>query len=635
MKKSIITIFSLLLGFGLVAAACNHSDDSSSTTTTAAAATTTTARATTTTATPATTPPATTTTKATPLPAPADGSYILTVLHNNDGESKLLPSESKAFPGIARFVAALRDLQNSSTAVSNGVITLTSGDNFLASKELNISLATEDTFYDAIALSGLYDAMALGNHDFDFGPDVTERFIKSFNPSIPFLSANTDVTNEAGLKALQDEGKLAASVTITKNGRRIGIIGAITQSLPSISSPRRAVIGNVLDAVQAEATKLTDAGVDIIILVSHLQGIDEELTLTGSLSNIDIVIAGGGDELLKNPSDTCFNEQNAASVAAGDDDDVEEPYSTVYPIVSKDSDDKDVLVVTGPGGYRCIGRLQVNFDSNGVATSWEGSANGVSLTQTPDPTVKRNVEDPLTEGLTELENNIIGTSEVALDGRRPSVRTKETNLGNILADSFIWNGERLADSFNIAPPQVSVTNGGGIRNDSIIPAGDISVSDTFDVAPFSNIVVVMEITRQTFKDLMETTIAAAPDAGGGFAQIGGFGVVYNLDMPAREIDRGNNCAVSTQGSRVRSLTLEDGTPIVQNGNLISGPPVRLAITDFLANGGDCYPLGDIDFTRLGITYQRSLETYIRDGLSRSITQSQYAEDINERIIFVN
>ncbi|MYE08649.1 MAG: bifunctional metallophosphatase/5'-nucleotidase, partial [Acidimicrobiaceae bacterium] len=108
----------------------------------------------------------------TPVPISAD-TFSLTILHNNDGESKLLPDEDAGLPGVARFVTQMKELQ---AAAAAGVVTLTSGDNFLASQELNVSLARDGALYDSIALSGLYDAMALGNHDFDLGPEVTARF---------------------------------------------------------------------------------------------------------------------------------------------------------------------------------------------------------------------------------------------------------------------------------------------------------------------------------------------------------------------------------------------------------------------------------------------------------------------------
>ena len=139
---------------------------------------------------------------------------------------------------MARFAAQMKLMQAAAETNGNAVITLTSGDNFLASQELGVSLAREGALYDSIALSGLYDAMALGNHDFDLGPEVTARFIEGFTPPIPFLSANADFSGEPVLQALVDAGTLAASTIIETGGQKIGVIGAVTPCSPI--SPRLA-----------------------------------------------------------------------------------------------------------------------------------------------------------------------------------------------------------------------------------------------------------------------------------------------------------------------------------------------------------------------------------------------------------
>jgi 5'-nucleotidase / UDP-sugar diphosphatase len=83
-----------------------------------------------------------------------------------------------------------------------GVVMLSSGDNFLAGAEFTASLEKGVPFYDSIAMSLIgYDAIAIGNHEFDFGPDVLADFIRGFSPAVPFLSANIDVSAEPALLA--------------------------------------------------------------------------------------------------------------------------------------------------------------------------------------------------------------------------------------------------------------------------------------------------------------------------------------------------------------------------------------------------------------------------------------------------
>ena len=555
----------------------------------------------------------------TPEPISAD-TFTLTILHNNDGESKLLPDEDSGFPGVARFATQVKLMQAAAADAGSGVVTLTSGDNFLASQELGISLARDGALYDSVALSGLYDAMALGNHDFDFGPDVTARFIEGFDPPVTFLSANADFSGEPVLQALVDSGALAASTVVETNGQRVGVIGAVTPLLPNISSPRNVVISDVLAAVQAEVESLTAAGVNKIILVSHLQGVSEEIALVADLAGVDVVIAGGGDDLLRNEGDTCMPDDEPAGP---------------YPLLVGDSTGTDVPVITAPGGYRCIGALDVVFDGDGSIVSQTGRSVGISFDVAPDPAVQSSVIEPLAAAVAEVDANVIGQSEVDLDGRRASVRTGSSNQGNLHADALRATATNLAPDFGTPVPDAAIQNGGGIRNDAVIPAGPITAGDTWDIAPFRNFVVVGEVSRETFHVLLEQAVDRIPGAGGQFAQVSGFTFTYDPSAPARETDRAGDCSLAGDpGSRIRDVTLDDGTAIVRDGAVVPGDPVVLTTIDFLANGGDCYPLADIDFTKLGVSYQQALANYISEDLGGTITAADYPAGGDNRITAV-
>ena len=555
----------------------------------------------------------------TPEPISAD-TFTLTILHNNDGESKLLPDEDSGFPGVARFATQVKLMQAAAAAAGSGVITLTSGDNFLASQELGISLARDGALYDSVALSGLYDAMALGNHDFDFGPDVTARFIEGFDPPVTFLSANADFSGEAVLQALVDSGKLAASTVVESGGQQVGVIGAVTPLLPNISSPRNVVISDVLAAVTAEAESLAAQGVNKIILVSHLQGVSEEIALVADLAGVDIVIAGGGDDLLRNEGDTCMPDDDPAGP---------------YPVLVEDSTGTEVPVITAPGGYRCIGALTVTFDGDGSIVSHTGRSVGVSFDVTPDPTVQSSVIEPLATAVAEVDADVIGQGEVDLDGRRAMVRTGSTNQGNLHADALRATATNLAEGFGTPVPDAAIQNGGGIRNDAVIPAGEITTGDTWDIAPFGNFVVVGEVPRETFHVLLERAVDRIPGAGGQFPQVSGFTFTYDPSAPARETDRAGDCSLAgNPGSRIREVTLDDGTAIVRDGAVVPGDPVVLATIDFLANGGDCYPLADIEFTKLGVSYQQALADYIAKDLGGTITAADYPAGGDNRITAV-
>lgn len=531
-----------------------------------------------------------------------DGNVTVTLLHNNDGESKLLPDPDGGFPGIARFTAMLQDLGTETNA--DILLRVTSGDNFLASKEFSAGLDREgEPLYDSVALSGLYETMGLGNHDFDFGPEVTARFIKGFEPPVPFLAANIDVSGEPELAALADAGLIAKSTVITDpiSNLDIGVIGAITPRLPNISSPRNVVVdADVAGAVNAEAARLDSEGVNRIVLTSHLQSLAEDRELVPLLQGVDVVVAGGGDELLRNDGDTCMPDDDAVDS---------------YPLVLSDADGNEVPLVTAPGGYRCIGQLDVTFDADGDVVEWSGSSIGVPLDGTPESFAVDHVETPLSQALTQLNESIVGTSDVDLDGRKPSVRTGPTNVGELLAASLLSAGQAGPD-FGGQAATVAIQNGGGIRNDAVIPAGDITLADTFDIAPFSNFAVTGEVSRERFKEVLELGVSGLPEAEGRYPQIAGFTMAVDPAGEARQVAHDGDCGLTgAAGDRVEYVELDDGTVIVEDGQVVPGDPVVLATIDFLAKGGDCYPLGDLEFVQVGSSYQQALASFIEDDLS--------------------
>ena len=138
--------------------------------------------------------------------------FNLTLLHNNDGESQLLPIERPAgsgtlYAGAANFVTLVKQTRAAEQARGQSVVTLSSGDNILPGPEFNASRAN-NRFFDADVINAVgYDALTLGNHDFDFGPQTLAGVIGATDPGITFLSANLDFSAEPALQAsLVDSG---------------------------------------------------------------------------------------------------------------------------------------------------------------------------------------------------------------------------------------------------------------------------------------------------------------------------------------------------------------------------------------------------------------------------------------------
>jgi 5'-nucleotidase len=556
--------------------------------------------------------------------------FWLTVLHNNDGESSLINLGTGVladFGGVARFKTVVDDLKREAVqgppgqpGAKRGVIMVSSGDNFLAGPVFSASLTKGVPFYDTIAMDEIgYTAVAIGNHDFDFGPDVLADFISGYSATKPpYVSANLDFSGEPNLQVFVDRRRIAGSVIVKEKGEQIGIIGATTPALSFISSPRNVIVDeDVAGAINAEVAKLQARKVNKIILISHLQSIQEDLALAPMLNGVDVMVAGGGDEVLANPGDL---------LVPGDESIIFGP----YPLYATDMDGTQVPVVTTAGNYGYVGRLAVGFDKSGNVLMVDDSVSGPVRVAgganpdavPPDPVVQADVVDPVVAAIADLAANIIGTSEVDLDGIRNNIRTIETNEGNLVADSLLWQATELAASFGVPAPDVALQNGGGIRNDSIIPAGNISELDTFSIVPFPNFVSVVEnISRAQFKEILENAVSRVEFVDGRFAQIAGFSFVWDPAGTPQLIDLDGN--ITQAGTRVREVSLNDGTVIVSNGAVVAGPAINVATIDFLARGGDQYPFMGAPFTTLGVTYQQALRSYIETGLNGLITAADY------------
>lgn len=561
-------------------------------------------------------PPAGTEAGVSPPPSGGAVDFWLTLLHHNDGESGLLPRRIRGFGmagGVARFATLVDSLRADAVGrpacrsggedegVGCGVLLISSGDNFLPGPVFNVSLEKGVPFYDGLALDLIgYDALVLGNHDFDFGPDVLADFIRSFPATEPpFLSANLDVDSEPSLEALRSAGRIAGSVVVETGGRAVGVVGATTEMLPKISTPREVRVGDAGPAVQREIDRLLARDIDRIVLVSHLQSTDEDRELVSRLRGVDVVVAGGGDELLANPDDPLLPGDESAGR---------------YPLMAVDADGDSVPVVTTVGDYRYVGRLRVGFaDGEVVAIPREvagprrvAAVDGLR----PDPEIQSRVVDPVLDAVAGLRKQVVAAQEPPLDATRVAVRTRESNVGSLVADALLWQAAQLAGSFGVPHPEVALQNGGGIRTNRVLPPGELTAFEAFELLPFANFVtVVPEIPRSKLVALLEHGVSNVESVGARFAQVAGFRYCWD---PSAE-----------PGERIVRVTLEDGTEVVRDGEVVPGPALTVATIDFLAQGGDGYPMGEASFTTLGVTYQQALVNYVSQGLGGEITAEAY------------
>jgi 5'-nucleotidase / UDP-sugar diphosphatase len=565
----------------------------------------------------------------------------VTLLHVGDQESWLLSAQGNLrdtsaqaisfYGGVDRLATVIKNAETAAIAQGRTVLKLNAGDAFLPGPRFTASLNNLPTsysdggqdFYDAIALRQIgFDAMVFGNHEFDLGPQMAARFAKVTGST--YLSSNLDFNATAEFSALKASGQVAPSKVITTAaGHKIGLVGATTPLLPTISSPGAvSVIGYdanhteaqnlqaLIPLIQAEVNRLrNEQGVTTVIMMSHLQNAANEIdVVVPALTGVDLVLSGGGHELMVDPDDLLINGGVGATYNSD-------------PVYAVDANGRNVPVMTSHFGNRYVGQLNFSIDdANGTFTGVESSkmmrVSGAAADAdrvAGDATLQSKVVTPVQNYINALNAQIIGTTTVKLNGPTHTtcsalpctfvagVRNAETGLGDLVADAMRFAGKT----------DVAIQNGGGIRT-NIAAAGNVSVGDTFNVLPFTNLVKrAASMNATQLKDLLEHGYGDTSPTGranGRYAQISGMQVIYDSRNPAR--------TTQGTGSRIQRVVLDDGTVLIDNGVVVNNSRTFSFTTiDFTAAGGDGYP-----FTANGvvfenspftITYQEALANYIQ------------------------
>jgi len=578
-----------------------------------------------------------------------DGEVSLTLLHNNDGESALssdeyeLPSGSNlTIGGIAAFASVMDREIADARSQGNSVLTVYAGDSFLASPALNCSApSTKDssqTVYDGVA-QGLmeYDVHILGNHEFDFGTNFLKRFIQTVTAQTgksdhSFISGNMDFSENSDLSALATAGTLGKSYTHTDpvTGAVFGVVSAMYPDLPTVSSPGTATVTtrNIADTavvVQAEIDALTAAGVNKIILVSHLQNSANDRELVSLLEDVDVAVAGGGDELLQAP----LGRYAKWKMLPGDREDVE----GTYPLIARNKSGMIVPMVTAKGNYNYLGRLDVRFDADGNVKGWDADsyprrvivrdavseAVGATDAVIEDAAIKAAATTPVANCTDALATTIIASTTLDLDRSRPAMRNGESAMGNLATDSQLYSYNLVAEELSLPTENViAVQNGGGLRQnggDDFPKAGteNISMEDVYNFMPFSNKeVVFVEMSPEDVRSILERSAAVAQSSNGAFLQIAGAKVTFDASYTAQVLADDED-SIATEGSRVRTFTLADGTEIIKNGAIVSGAPdITVTTNGFIGAGGDGYPtFAKYTPVQIGPDYADALKRYLQ------------------------
>lgn len=468
-------------------------------------------------------------------------------------------------------------------------------------------------------------ASALGNHELDQGPgelsdaiSIESRNGVTFPGSqFPYLAANVDFSGDEDLAARiavdggdarRMSGQVAASAIARVGSEWVGLVGASTPELPNITSVGDltvsgdvTLIADLATEIQSAVDALTATGIDKIIVLAHMQQISIEKALAEALRDVDIIVAGGSNTRMGDATDTLF---------PGDD-----AFAETYPFQTSDADGNPTLVVNVDGDYKYLGRLVVAFDATGhmitdsldeeLNGAWASTAENVTLV---DGVANQQViatRDALQAVISSQFENIVGHTDVFLEGRRGEVRTQETNLGNLTADSMVAYAANCAELTNV----LALKNGGGIRaeignavttgvtteyfppfNDGLaVDPGDVSEGHFRGTLRFDNGLVVVDVTGEELKTLLEHAVSASEEGAtpGQFPQVGG--ISFGFDPLLNAGERITDLWVDTDADNVPDTALYSAAV----AQAAASNTYQLVTLNFLANGGDDYPFDSL------------------------------------------
>jgi minor extracellular serine protease Vpr len=512
--------------------------------------------------------------------SPADW-FELTVLHTNDTHARVdeynrngaycAPADATAglciagTPRLATVVKALRD------GGYPNVLLLDAGDQFQGTLFYNVFRG--DVLTMTMNYLG-YDAMAIGNHEFDNGPETLASFISGAN--FPVLSANTDVSADPDL-----QGMVPPYAILERGGQQIGVIGLTTPDTSNISSPGNNItFTDPVASLQAAANALTAQGVDKIIALTHM-GYDVDLDLAEQVSGVDIIVGGHSHSFLYYPANPIsfappVFPQFGPLVPAGE-----------YPTVVESPAGDPVLVVQAYQWGTFLGHLDVVFNNtDGLVHFYNGNPIFLGANVAKDPVLDDMLE-PYREAVAELRATPVGTTTVDLlivSGGQQICRLGECLMGNLVADAMLWKANEVDPAGDF---QIAFQNGGGLR--APILAGTVTMGQVLETLPFGNAIATFELQGMYVKAALENGARLYPSANGGFAQVAGLRYTINPALPS--LSRVSNVEV-WNGTGWDPLDMDAMYKVVTNDFMRRGGDNYLMFRDFAVNPYDFGPLLD-------------------------------------------
>ena len=515
----------------------------------------------------------------------------ITILHTNDNHGRFWKNKRGEY-GMSARKTLVDKIRHEQEAKGSVVLLLSGGDINTGVPESDIQDAEPD--FVGMKVIG-YDAMAIGNHEFD-NPMSTLRKQESW-VNFPFLSAN--IYSKATGKRLFKPYKI-----FNKGGLKIAVLGLTTDDTARVGNPEF-LAGIEFRSPIKEAKKLVPMlrkQADVVIAVTHMghyengkRGINApgDVALARNVSGIDMVVGGHSQEPV------CMDK-----IANGKYDSSFGPGKSCTP-----DRQNGAWIVQAYEWGKYVGRADLSVTQKGVTLDKyalipvnlkvkKKDANGKTVKDAKGKSVRIYATQEIAEdkGLKALLKPfqdkgkagldvIVGRSNGKLEGDRKKVRFLPTNLGYLVADA-----QRTKVSADVA-----VMNSGGIRDS--LQAGNITYKDILTVQPFGNTVCKIKITGKELMDYLRVA-ASQPVDSGSYAQFAGVEVLI-------------------RNNKLLKATI--------NGQAIS--PTKnytLALNSFLASGGDGYPKMDDKpgFVNSGFVDADVLREYIK--LKSPINTADYS-----------
>ncbi|WP_298839064.1 bifunctional UDP-sugar hydrolase/5'-nucleotidase [uncultured Roseobacter sp.] len=462
----------------------------------------------------------------------AAAEYSLTILHTNDFHARFEPiskydsgcsaeddAEGKCFGGSARLVTAVAEAR----ARSNNSILVDGGDQFQGTLFY--------TYYKGALAAEMmnklgYDAMTVGNHEFDDGPEVLRGFMDAVN--FPVLMSNADVSAEPLLA-----DTLAKSTVIERGGERIGLIGLTPEDTDELASPGPNItFSDPVAAVQGEVDRLTAEGINKIIVLSH-SGYGTDQRVAAGTTGVDVIVGGHSNTLLSNSNERAVG-----------------PYPTMVG---------DTAIVQAYAYGKFLGELNVTFDDDGNITEATGEPLIIDAAVTADAATAARIAEAAAP-LDEIRNRVVAETAQEIVGVREECRAVECAMGNLIADAML---DRVKDQ----GIEIAIQNGGGIR--ASIDAGEVTMGEVLTVLPFQNTLSTFQVDGATIVEALENGVSEVEEGAGRFPQVAGMSYAFDVSKPA--------------GSRISDVMV-GGAPI-DPGKLYG-----VVSNNYLRNGGDGYKM---------------------------------------------